>query len=102
VNGTGAQLDLLRRAVLEQLPRFDLLLQRRVESQQAVDTKDVGDEVVGEGGEPISVVQLGDPHTVNVGGRDLGALEEGDRAALVEGSVSKCVPGGQQAGEFRG
>ena len=57
MDGAGAQLDLLGRAVLEQLAGFDLALQGRVEAQHAVDAEHVRDEVVGEGGEAVEVAR---------------------------------------------
>ncbi len=102
VHGAGAQLDLLGRAVLEQLAGFDRLLQGGVESQDAVDAEDVRDEVVGEGGEPVAVLEGGDAGAVEVGGGDLGALEERDRPTLVLGDVGEGAPGGEPVGEGQG
>ena len=48
-----------------------------VEPEDAVDAEDVGDEVVGEGGEAVEAGEVGDAGAVEVGGGELGALEEG-------------------------
>ena len=63
----------------------------------------MGDEVVGEGGEPVEVARgSASAGAVEVGGGDLGALEEGDRAALVGGGVGEGLPVGEQVGERGG
>jgi hypothetical protein len=51
----------------------------------------VGDEVVGEGGEAVEARQVGDAGAVEVGGGELGALEEGDRATLIVGDVGEGI-----------
>ena len=60
MHGAGAQLDLLGRAVLEQLPGVDRPLELGVESEHAVEAEHVRDEVVGEGGEALFAAELGD------------------------------------------
>ena len=98
----GAQLDLLGRAVDEELAGFDPRGQPRVEPEDAVDPQHVGDEVVGEGGEAVEVAELGEPGAGDIGGGDLGALEERDLALFIYGDVGEGLPAGEQVGERRG
>ena len=87
--------------MLEQLAGFDPLLQVWIESQHAVEPKHLGDEVVGEGREPVEAGQIGETGPRHVGGGNLGALEEGDRATLVGRDVGEGAPAGKQVGERR-
>ena len=75
---TRADLDLLGRAVLDQLPALDPADQLRVEPEDAVEPQHMGDEVVGEHRQPLEVAEVGDARPVQIGGGDLRALEERD------------------------
>ena len=98
MDGAGAQLDLLEGAVDEQLTAVDRLLQGGVEAEDAVDAQHVGDEVVGESGESLRAAQPRDPEAIDVGGGDLGALEEGDGPAVICGDVGERFPAGEKVG----
>jgi hypothetical protein len=102
MDGAGAQLDLFRRAVDEQLPGFDRLLQAPLEPEDAVDAEDLRDEVVGEGGEAPAVGERGEAGAVDVGGGQLGALEERHPPASVGGDVGEGLPRGEHPGEADG
>ena len=62
----------------------------------------MGDEVVGEHGQPIQVGELGDAGAVQVGPDDLGALEERHFAAGVGADVGEARPAREALGEGDG
>ena len=64
-----------------------------VETQDAVEPQDVGDEVVGEHRQPVEIVKPRDTGAGEVGGGDLGALEEWDRELAVARAVGEALPG---------
>ena len=92
VEGARPDLDLLRRAVLDQLLRVDPGHELRLEAQDSVEAEHVGDEVVGEHRELIEVVHDGDADPRDVGGGDLCALEERDREPVVDRAVGEAIP----------
>src|SRR5262249_54001341 len=55
-----------------------------------------------EGGEMVEVAEVDQAGAGDVGGGDLGALEEGNLAAVIYGDVSEGLPAGEQASEYRG
>src|SRR3954466_10245693 len=67
--------------------------------EDPVDAEDVGDEVVGEGGEVLEAGEVGDPGAVEIRSGELGSLKDGDLAAVVAGDVGEGVPGGEGGGE---
>ncbi len=89
-------LDLLGRAVLDQLPAFDAGHQLGVEPQHAVEPQHVRHEVVGEHRQLIEVVELSDTCTLKVGRGDLRALEEWNLASVVDRDVREAAPAGQR------
>ena len=95
VDRAGAQLALLCPAGLEQLAAVDARRQRLVEHQHAVEAQHVRQEVVGEDGQLVDVVEGRDAREHEVVGRDLGALEEA-------GVVEERHALGQLGGEARG
>src|SRR5215211_2623614 len=73
---TGPYLDLLLRSGLEQLAGLDGGGNALLVAEYSVDAQDVGDDVVGEQGEPIEVAEAGDARVVEIRPRELGALEQ--------------------------
>ena len=76
MQGAGSDLHLLGRAVLDQLPAVDAGDERGGEVQHAVEAQHVGDQVVGEHRQPVEVGGARDAGAGEIGGGDLGALEE--------------------------
>ena len=95
----GPDLDLLRRAVLEQQALLDPPDQALVELEHAVEPQHVRHEVVGEQGQPVHVVRGRDAREVEVRRRDLGALEERDALAFVARDVVPRRPPRERLGE---
>ena len=95
-------LDLLAGIVLDQLLALDPLEQRGVVIEEAVEAQHVRDEVVGEHRQPIEVVERRHAGAGEVGGRDLRALEERHREAVVDRGVGERVPAGQRLDERDG
>ena len=98
VDRAGADLDLLRRVVLDQLLGVDPRDELRLELEHAVEPQHVRHEVVGEQRERAEVARGRDALEVEVGGGELGALEERDRRA----AVGRDVAPGRQRGEALG
>ncbi len=88
VQRDGADLDLLPRVVLEQRAGVDASHEVVVELEHAVDAQDVRDEVVGEQRQAVEVVRGRDARQREVGGGDLGALEQRHVAARVGRDVA--------------
>src|SRR3954466_2597298 len=88
VQRARADLDLLRRVVLEQLLRRDPRDQLGVELEHAVEPQDVRDEVVGEQRQPVQVVRRRESRQRQVGGGDLRALEQRHLEAVIGGHVA--------------
>ena len=76
VQRAGADLDLLGRVVVEQLATIDPADERRLELEHAVDPQHVRDQVVGEQRQRGDIRGRRDALQVQVGGGELGALEE--------------------------
>ena len=83
----------------EQLARVYRLGEDGIEAQDAVDPENVGNQVVGEGGETVLAAQRRDVPPVEVGRDRLSALEEGDRTAIVDRRVGERPPLGKEIGE---
>ena len=101
VDGHGPDLDLLGRTVLEELVGLDAGQERVVVAEYAGEAEDVGDEVVGEHGQAIEVVEapgaLAAEGLGQVDGGDLGPLEQRDPLTVVLAHVPvQLVLPGQQ------
>ena len=94
-----ADLDLLGRAMLDQILPLDPGDEPRGEFQDAVEAQDVGDEVVGEHRQPGQIAQLRDAGPVQVRGGDLGALEEWDPELVVAIAVGEARPAPERRGQ---
>lgn len=99
LDAARADLDLLLGAVHEQLARVDAGQQPGVVGQDAVDAQHVGDEVVGEEREAVEIAEARGAGVMEIGANELGALEEGHRAAAVARHVGEAVPAGQALDE---
>lgn len=98
----GAQLNLLGGIVDQQLAGFDPRGQLGIEVEDAVEMEDVGHDVVGEGGEAVEIAKPSGAAATDVGGGELGALEERDRALSICRDVGEGLLAGEEAGEDGG
>lgn len=99
---TGADLDLFRRTVVDELAAVDPGHQRRIERQDAVESQHMGYEIVSEHRQPTQVAATNHPGPGQVRGGDLCSFQKWNRDPVVPRAVGKTWPSAESRCQLHG